>query len=122
MEGIAGALTAVGGHDHDHSRQLLEEARKDLATDGIFDEQYWAPDGTWKYEVASASKDSDIIFEDVAFAHPLISKWTHIVDGEVTKWNIRRGVLDVAQELHPEVVPELKEVKIEQQARKVLDW
>ncbi|KAI0124756.1 essential protein Yae1 [Xylariales sp. AK1849] len=122
LEGLTSALRA---DDENHSRQalqLFEGAGRELSTESIFSEQYWASDGTWKYEVHSASNDSEIIFEDVANAHPMISKWSSLVDAQLGRWSVNRDVLELAKEASSGIIPEKKEVKIEQQPREVLDW
>lgn len=125
LEGIAAALRAVGGDDHKQACQLLADAREKLSTTMIFDEQYWNPDGTWKYHVAPAAdsgSDKDIIFEDVASSHPLISSWTRTVDDQIKKWNINRGILDAPEEEPMSLAQGKKDIKIDQPAREALDW
>ncbi|KAK7756536.1 Protein YAE1 [Diatrype stigma] len=134
LEGIAAALghalaqrsSSSPHRDHTasatHASQLLTTARHELRTESIFDEAYWAPDGSWKYDVKGASNDGEILFEDVANAHPLISKWTQIVNEEVRKWslNLDLPALRSKEPSNEEVAP--KTVKLEQQSRQVMEW
>lgn len=93
LEGIA---EAVRGRDDDEAKntvRLATEAREDLSTAKIFGVEYWEEDGNWKFEVAP--KDGpEILFSDVAHAHPLVRKWTRTVEGQVVLWKIDRSLLD----------------------------
>ncbi|KAK8005332.1 hypothetical protein PG990_011369 [Apiospora arundinis] len=131
LEGIAGALrvTNASGDDPNHSpaAALLAKAQAELAAETIFGEQYWNPDGTWKYDIAStATKEEqlgdNILFEDVANAHPAIIKWTQIVGDLLDQHHVNKAVLDIAEETHLTSGPVKKEIKVEQQSREVLDW
>ena len=67
--------------------KLLEEARKDFCLESIFAKTWWNDDGTWKYEVpgdeASARDHEDAVtFEQVVEMHPLVTRWSSIVQGE----------------------------------------
>ncbi|ORY67375.1 uncharacterized protein BCR38DRAFT_322108, partial [Pseudomassariella vexata] len=96
LEGIAGALRAAGGEDFQHASLQLQNARRELSTDMIFTEQYWNSDGTWKYEIEGLDNGSggDIVFEDVASGHPVISKWAEVVKREEDRWVLNGEVLD----------------------------
>lgn len=122
LEGISNALRTEKGDDFREAQKCLEDARKELSTESIYDEKYWAPDGTWKYELQTATPESDIIFEDVANAHPLIAKWEDILAGKIGRWAVDLQILDQADENPAAVAPEKKEVKVEQQPREMLDW
>ncbi|KAK8099202.1 Essential protein Yae1- N terminal [Apiospora kogelbergensis] len=107
LEGIAGALRASNnsGADSQHApaAALLTKAQAELAAETIFGEQYWNPDGTWKYELASTiTKEGhpgdSILFEDVANAHPAIKKWTQTVEDLLDQHHINKVILDVAEE------------------------
>ncbi|RSL66079.1 hypothetical protein CEP54_003937 [Fusarium duplospermum] len=86
LEGIADAARTP------ETTTLLNQAREDLSVKGIFKADYWAEDGNWKYEVKA--EGDDVVFADVADAHPLIKKWTAVLDEQVALWRIDRGVLD----------------------------
>ncbi|KAI1485481.1 hypothetical protein F5X96DRAFT_331038 [Biscogniauxia mediterranea] len=102
LEGLAAALR---GRDADWARteQLLRDAQSELGTDVVFGEAYWEANGNWKYTVAGSeeaegndAKSEDqqeqefIAFEHVAAAHPVIMKWTRIVDRELRRWRVDR--------------------------------
>lgn len=74
--------------------ELLAEAREELSVPKIFSPDYWAPDGNWSYDVEPENNGDQVLFPDVAKAHPLIRKWTAIVDEQVRLWKIDRSVLD----------------------------
>lgn len=107
LEGIDDALkNRLGGQASSQDGQntaaatstseLLTEAREELSVPKIFSPAYWAPDGNWSYEVEpDGDGDGDqVLFPHVAKAHPLIRKWTAIVDEQVRLWKIDRSVLD----------------------------
>jgi hypothetical protein len=89
---------------------LLKAAREELSLVNIFGRQFFGEDGVWIYHVPSSSssataerdgsaqekkgiekegeegqkgaeEESDVTFEDVARAHPLVRKWADVVDG-----------------------------------------
>jgi hypothetical protein len=102
LEGIDDALKnrlndQAGGEDEGTAAtatsELLTEARVELSVLKIFSPDYWAPDGNWSYDV-KPDGDDEVLFPDVAKAHPLIRKWTAIVDEQVRLWKIDRSVLD----------------------------
>ncbi|KAK6069689.1 hypothetical protein SCUP515_08870 [Seiridium cupressi] len=122
LEGITGALRVENGNALPQAQKLLDAARKELSTEKIYDQEYWVPDGTWKWELTSATPEGDIVFEDVASAHPLIAKWNGIINDQISKWAINLRVLEQTNETSSAALPEKKEIKVEQQARVQLDW
>ncbi|OTA00090.1 hypothetical protein A9Z42_0041400 [Trichoderma parareesei] len=102
LEGIEDALKNTSsdraGNENEDTKtasKLLAEAREELSVPNIFSSDYWAPDGNWTYDVnPEANEDDEVLFADVAKAHPLIRKWTDIVDERVKSWKIDRSVLD----------------------------
>jgi hypothetical protein len=100
LEGIASALADQDlGASADLAR-LLDDARAELKTEKIFGPDYFAPDGTWVYPVKAGSINGDseeIIFADVASGHPLIQKWSKLIEYEIERWGL---------DLHPVVFSE----------------
>ncbi|KAL7894486.1 hypothetical protein HDV63DRAFT_216696 [Trichoderma sp. SZMC 28014] len=101
LEGIDDALKGSSQDGQDTASatatsELLTEARQELSVLKIFSSDYWAPDGNWSYDVEPhGDGDGDeILFPDVAKAHPLIKKWTAIVDEQARLCKIDRSVLD----------------------------
>ncbi|KAL7930344.1 hypothetical protein V8C35DRAFT_312986 [Trichoderma chlorosporum] len=74
--------------------KLLAEAREELSIVKIFSPDYWAPDGNWTFDVKEANEDDQVLFPDVAKAHPLIKKWADIVDERIKGWKIDTTLLD----------------------------
>ena len=142
LEGIAAALAqqqqkqqapatdagadGSGEHAHAHSTSLLAEARAELKTESIFDQAYWSPDGSWKYDVTSSRTDGEILFEDVADAHPLIVKWKRITDEEMRRWDLHLDLASLRGEEQPppheDEAAAAKTVKLDQQPRQALEW
>lgn len=86
---------------------LLADARAELGVKSIFSETFWNADGTWKYVVGGkpaiatgineddnpdAGGESAILFAHVAEAHPLVKRWTVIVEGEMRRWGLRESL------------------------------
>ncbi|UKZ74307.1 hypothetical protein TrVFT333_001969 [Trichoderma virens FT-333] len=96
LEGIENALSSRPDGDEEaaEASKLLAEAREDFSVTKIFSSDYWAPDGNWTYDVEETDEGDEVLFPDVAKAHPLIRKWTDIVDERVKLWNIDRSLLD----------------------------
>ncbi|RYP45952.1 hypothetical protein DL768_007771 [Monosporascus sp. mg162] len=128
LEGIAAALgqrCADADADADGSERasrLLADARQELRTESIFDGAYWAPDGSWRYDVKCTRDDGEIVLEDVANDHPLISKWTRIVHAEVRRWSINLGLPALRSQESPNEEAAPKAVKAEKQSRQAMEW
>ncbi|KAK4193259.1 hypothetical protein QBC35DRAFT_100425 [Podospora australis] len=102
LEGLA---AAIGLHSLNHSSpqtseevkrigDLLAEARKELAVTSIFSPTFWAEDGTWIYPVQEGQVvQGEIVFADVAAAHPLVRKWDGIVRAEAAGYGVDWEVL-----------------------------
>lgn len=115
---LEGIHEAVGG-----DYEILSQAKEELKAEKVFGKEFWMGDGTWRYEV---EKDGDIIFADVAEAHPLVRKWSEVVEGEVRRWGVDVGVLERSTEMAGEEVQREEEelpVKPVAEAKKnALDW
>lgn len=100
LEGIAGALRDGGGDHAADAEKLLAAARSDFNIKSIYAEEYWAADGTWKYDVQSSDEkeEGEILFSHVADAHPLIQKWSATVEAQVERWGIDRNILEGVEE------------------------
>jgi hypothetical protein len=119
LEGLAAAvgLHALSSfsqpqHPHDYCREssesesesarlsaLLSEARRELSVQGVFAAEYWAADGNWAYEVPlthsgfDGTDDGEVVFADVAAAHPLLKKWSAILRQEADRYGVDWEVL-----------------------------
>ncbi|PHH89201.1 hypothetical protein CDD83_6505 [Cordyceps sp. RAO-2017] len=100
LEAIAEAVRPRADEAAAAAKALLADARTELSTGRIFDPAYWAPDGNWTFEVEPATGD-EILFPDVARAHPLLAKWSNHVDDQIRLWKIDEAILDT------ETVPRL---------------
>lgn len=93
LEGIVGALS--GEHapalELEAASKLLSEARIDLDLRNVFSPKFWNDDGTWKYEVGEKDVDDEgaVLFSHVAEAHPLVKKWTAMVQEQMSKWGLQ---------------------------------
>ncbi|EHK42780.1 uncharacterized protein TrAtP1_002124 [Trichoderma atroviride] len=98
LGGQAGSQDGQGTASATATSELLAEARQELSVLKIFSPDYWAPDGNWSYDVEphgdGEGEGDEMLFPDVAKAHPLIRKWTAIVDEQARLWKIDRSVLD----------------------------
>ncbi|KAL0937678.1 ABC1 domain containing protein [Colletotrichum truncatum] len=121
LEGIANALDGQEEAVAKEAQRVFEEARKELKTDSIFGPDFWNTDGTWKFDVEKNSAD-EILFSDVARAHPLIKKWTKSVDAEIDRWGIVVNAIGDADEHERQPSPERVPSSAVPQTKKVLDW
>lgn len=99
LEGIAAATG--GGAQHSapeagEASQRLSDARAELDVRSVFSEAYWHADGTWKYEVQGREGregreggDGALLFSHVAEAHPLVRKWTAVVEAQIREWGLQ---------------------------------
>lgn len=76
--------------------RLLKDARRELQTTSVFSQRFFAEDGIWKYEFPSQPGQStdDITFQEVAAAHPLVKRWSNIVESLARDWKIDLSVFD----------------------------
>ena len=79
---------------------LLQQARQELriapgGNGGVFAAEYFdLADGTWRYEVLGQEhREGEVVFADVADAHPLVRKWDWIVKAEAARYGIDWDVL-----------------------------
>ena len=122
LEGIAEAIRGREDEDSVKLAKLFDEAREELGTGNVFSAEYWAEDGNWKYEVETKDGD-EIVFSNVADAHPVIRKWTAIVNAQVALWKIDRAILDDESGLRLEnVMDEPIVSSAGPAAKKPLDW
>ena len=82
----------MGGGD-EYEEEMICTARDELSVRKIFAPEFWTPDGNWSYDV-HANDGQDVLFSDVAMAHPLIMKWTSVVEDSIRQWQIDRSILD----------------------------
>ncbi|KAI0476477.1 hypothetical protein GGR56DRAFT_642880 [Xylariaceae sp. FL0804] len=94
LEAIAAALRGRDAHREESARLecLLLQATRDLDVAAIFDGDYWAADGTWKYPVNGPEGPSRVSPEDVASSHPTVARWTALVDKEARRWHLDRSL------------------------------
>lgn len=133
LEGIAAALGSVpSSEEASTAAELYITAKTELgSTVNLFGEAYWQVDGQWKYDVPSqaSSRDekSEAVMptpEAVADAHPLIVKWTAIVDEAVSRHNLNLELPSLqSNDLgSPQDTAETRPIKLEQQSRQAMDW
>ncbi|TAQ89488.1 hypothetical protein B7494_g2161 [Chlorociboria aeruginascens] len=122
--GDAAAPNWVG--ERERVEVLFIAAKKELSTENVFGRQWWGEDGIWKFEIPGEKEEGkEVVFEDVAKAHPVVERWEGIVAEEVTKWGLDMVPIeneDLGKETEGtrEVVA-LKE-NIAAGARKELNW
>ncbi|KAG8671688.1 Essential protein Yae1, N terminal [Fusarium poae] len=94
LEGIAEAVHSLKDADSSRVVELTKQAHEELSTQGIFKPEYWAEDGNWKYEVEPTAGAEEVVFADVADAHPLVKKWTEVIEEQIKLWKINQSILD----------------------------
>ncbi|KAK0735061.1 hypothetical protein B0T26DRAFT_622331, partial [Lasiosphaeria miniovina] len=106
LEGLAAAATQMPEAEAARVRGLLAEARRELCVQAVFGELYWARDGTWSYDFpepkpgpeqsgreGGSGGSGDVVFADVAAAHPLLRKWDGVVQAEAARYHIDWDVI-----------------------------
>ncbi|KAI1472263.1 uncharacterized protein F4812DRAFT_6227 [Daldinia caldariorum] len=92
LEGMAAALRENSIENSPdisvHMDKLLSDASKELCTEVIFAQEYWTPDGNWKYSVGGDGDDGDISTQDIAREHPVVLKWDELISREAQKWKL----------------------------------
>lgn len=98
LEGIYNAILAGEVTEWEIERgrleNLLAQARRELDTRSVFDKEWWGEDGVWKFEVPGEVEGGEVVFHDIAGAHPLVGKWEVVVDEEVKRWGLDLGIMD----------------------------
>lgn len=100
---LEGVLTGLRGEEMGSERvrveKLVGEAKEELSTKSVFAREYWGEDGVWRFEVEGEKEETgEVLFPDVAAAHPLVRKWEGLVEGEVRRWGLDIGILDGGRE------------------------
>lgn len=97
LEGIFGAVTVAASKNADlwseelrRMEDLLRRAKEELRTEKVFGREWWGEDGIWKFDVPG----EDVIFPDVAAAHPLIKQWGEVVQKEIEKWTLDMNLME----------------------------
>lgn len=76
------------GEQKSELQKFAGDAEEELKTESLFGIEYWGKDGIWKYEVPGEKEGREVLFPDVASAHPLIKKW----EGVAAKYAEMYGV------------------------------
>ncbi|KAI6711739.1 hypothetical protein JHW43_005747 [Diplocarpon mali] len=95
LEAIIGGLKGEGLEGEKRRVEaLMAQAKTDLGTRSVFGRDFWGQDGIWRFEVPGEEADGDVVFSDVAAAHPLLGKWEGFLEEEVRRWGLDLGILD----------------------------
>jgi hypothetical protein len=97
LEGVVNSLPA-GAEGREEGEGMLVEARKELDVVSIFGREYWDGEGVWRYEVQGDGGEGEVLFANVAEAHPLVKKWEGRVKELVERWGIDVKVLEEEEE------------------------
>ncbi|MCJ1473487.1 Essential protein Yae1, N terminal [Lambiella insularis] len=115
LDGLVRALGGKQGREEAFARalQLWKQAALELELREVFGREFWGEDGVWLWEVTGVmngksvemlGKDvgvareaevkgrEDVTFEVVAAAHPLVTKWTGIVETLMQEWGVTKGL------------------------------
>jgi hypothetical protein len=120
LEGIAQAVEAHKDK-FDTAEKLLQEALAELSVEKIFASEFWTAEGLPKYEVPVSSGDRNGHSEG-ALSHPIIHKWTAIVDEQMSLWGIDRTILQHLNSDMPEPQLDEGEPSTDLPARDPLAW
>jgi hypothetical protein len=81
-------------NEKERLEKLVVVARHELKTQSVFGAEWWGEDGIWKFEVEGEGEGKEVLFPDVANAHPLIRKWEGVVEEEMQRWELDVGVME----------------------------
>ncbi|KAF3921682.1 hypothetical protein ABW21_db0202145 [Orbilia brochopaga] len=112
LDGIVGTLNGQLSRctDSDQQQSILSSlgkqkkirltARQELCLEKVFGIEYFGEDGLWKW---SAEEDAgkEQTFDDIVLRHPLVIKWTDIVEEQVKELGLE--LADDANADEPEV-------------------
>jgi len=138
LEGIHTAVVAAAkdttneeheewGKEKGRLEKLVREAREELKTQSVFGRQWWGDDGIWAFEVPGEKEEGrEVLFPDVAVAHPLVVKWQGVLDKEVERWGLDLGIMeheDAEMDIGKSAKPEKERVTSTRPgAKKELEW
>ncbi|KAF7893963.1 hypothetical protein EAF00_007477 [Botryotinia globosa] len=133
LEGVFGAVSVTASKSEDaewrKEKSRLEElsnnAKSELKTENVFAREWWGEDGIWKFEVPGEKEGKDVVFPDVAAAHPLLKKWEEIVEEEIPKWSLDMDLMEGNEEDVVLVGQHMKADAVEQRigaAKADLNW
>lgn len=96
---LEGLGLAVPGDER--LRGLVEAARRELGVGEVFAREFWDGEGVWRFEVLprrggggdGGGDGEEIVFADVAGAHPLVRKWEGILEEEARRCGVDLEVL-----------------------------
>jgi len=63
--------------------ETYRQAKEELSMTALLGEEYFAPDGVWKYDVEgqdASDEELKVTFKHVGAAHPLLKRWEHEID------------------------------------------
>lgn len=120
LEGVFGAVSVLARKSEDiklleerhRVEELFRKAKEELKTEKVFAREWWGEDGIWKFEVPGEEEGNEVLFPDVATAHPLLKKWEGIVEEEIRRWSMdmelmggnEEGVVPVRQQAKADAV------------------
>ncbi|KAI9640050.1 Essential protein Yae1, N terminal [Ciborinia camelliae] len=133
IEGIFGAVSASANKSGDvelleekrRLEELLKRAKEELKTEKVFAREWWGEDGIWKFEVPGEKEGKEVVFPDVAAAHPLLQKWEGIVGEEIQRWSLDMELMEGNEEDAVPVGQQTKADAVEQKIATVntdLNW
>lgn len=78
---------------------LVGMAREELRTEKVFGREFWGEDGIWLFSVGDGDDDTagaggEVLFPDVADAHPLLRKWEGVIKEEGERWSLDLRVME----------------------------
>lgn len=95
---LQGFVAAWKGHNDESfqkSQQAQATAQKELAIHELLGQQWVTEDGIWNWEVHGVEEDPT--FREVAEQHPVVQKWTSVVEDMALKWGVDLKAVEKAQ-------------------------
>lgn len=90
LEGVVRAIQSSASITTEVKEDVITKfvtAREELGLQSLFGREWFGEDGIWKFEVHGKDEE-EVMFRDVADAHPLIEKWSLEVEELKKKFGI----------------------------------
>ncbi|KAF2823257.1 hypothetical protein CC86DRAFT_65204 [Ophiobolus disseminans] len=86
LQGLVAAWKGQNADLYYETKEAYTIAQKELAIQELLGQQWVNEEGIWKWEVHG--EEDDPTFREVAEQHPIVHKWTVVVEDMAGKWGV----------------------------------
>jgi hypothetical protein len=86
LQGFVAAWRAHDAELHRETKEVYDNAQKELAIQELLGKQWVTEEGIWNWGVQGVEEDPT--FREVAEQHPVVQKWTATVEDMAEKWGV----------------------------------